>query len=323
MNETIAERLRGIAVGAAVGDALGMPLEFGLASHPKRFIRKMCAGRLPAGSFTDDTEMALALAESLLANPELNADDLTGRFLGWYHSDPPDIGIHTSLVLERLASGEPWKTAAAEVQSRDPGNAGNGSVMRSWPVAIACFFDPSDVLIKFSRLQSSITHIHEECTAGCAFINQMIVALGKDMPPSDAYQLALNTTPMPEGLRQAILLAPHRKRDELRNTGWVRHTIESALWGLMNTDSFEEALIQVINLGADADTAGAVTGALAGAAYGLAAIPPDWVSALHGEWPLGSKSVWQSINLTDLADSLIGCRNAEARQVKPKGGKDS
>jgi len=319
MNEQTADRFRGIAVGAAVGDALGMPLEFGLASPPKRLTRKMQAGRMPAGSFTDDTEMALALAESLLAHPNLEPEDLAQRFLNWFHCNPQDIGVHTSLVLERLAAGESWEKAAPELQRRDPNNAGNGSVMRCWPVAIACFFDESDLLAEYSRLQCSITHLHEECLAGCAFVNQMIVSLANELPIHEAYQHALKTTSMPEGLRQAILLAPRRRRDELRNTGWVRHTIESSLWGLLNTHSFEEAIIQVINLGADADTAGSVTGALAGAAYGLAAIPQDWVSALHGEWPLTSGIIWRTPDFIALADRLAVSRSPETRQVLFRG----
>jgi ADP-ribosyl-[dinitrogen reductase] hydrolase len=99
----ITDRLQGIAIGAAVGDALGMPLEF----HPTRPVydlqTEMTDGPLPAGSFTDDTEMALALAESLLAHDPLDPDDLVARFTAWYRSSPPDIGIHTSRVLGMVA----------------------------------------------------------------------------------------------------------------------------------------------------------------------------------------------------------------------------
>ncbi len=314
MDAITADRLRGVAVGAAVGDALGMPLEFGLASHPDHFIKKMRPGRLPAGSFTDDTEMALALAECLLTNATLDTDDLARRFLDWYNSGPLDIGIHTSAVMEKLAAGKNWQTASQEAQMPNPDNAGNGSVMRCWPVALACCWDERAILSNYSRLQSSVTHVHEECLAGCDFINQMIVSLVKGAGIQEAYRQALENTSLPEGLRQSILLAPRRKRDELRNTGWVRHTVESALWGLMNTNSFEEALIQVINLGADADTAGSVTGALAGAYYGLAAVPAEWVSALQGEWPLNSGNIWRSADFIALADKLAVSRNPDARQ---------
>ncbi len=134
MNMETTHRLRGVAVGAAVGDALGMPLEFDNASRPGQMIREMRAGRLPAGSFTDDTEMALALAESLLDKRRLDPDNLSVHFLDWYKRRPPDVGIHTSNVLQQVAHGEPWQTAAEKVQSRYPESAGNGSIMRCWPL---------------------------------------------------------------------------------------------------------------------------------------------------------------------------------------------
>ena len=97
---------------------------------------------------------------------------------------------------------------------------------------------------------------------------------------------------MPPALHQAIEAAPTKRRDELPNSGWVRHTVESAMWGLLTTPSFEEAVVQVVNLGADADTAGAVVGTLAGAAYGLPSTPVAWRAALHGKWPLRSGERW-------------------------------
>jgi ADP-ribosyl-[dinitrogen reductase] hydrolase len=85
----------------------------------------------------------------------------------------------------------------------------------------------------------------------------------------------------------------------------VRHTLESAVWGLTTTSAFEEAVVQVVNLGNDADTAGAVVGALAGATYGLAAIPPRWREVLKGEWPMGSGTQWRAMDLVELADRLV------------------
>lgn len=312
MNSLIIDRLRGIAVGAAVGDALGMPLEFGLASPPEELITSMQPGRLPAGTFTDDTEMALALAESLLEIRKLDPADLARRFADWYRRNPPDVGIHTSSVLHRICAGEHWQEASREVQAKEPARAGNGSVMRCWPVAISAW-ENQKVLIEFSRLQSQVTHMHEECTAGCIFVNDMLYHLIHGKSLYEACETALDEIELPEGLVQAIKLAPHRKREELRNTGWVRHTVESAIWALFNTYNFEDALIQVINLGADADTAGAVTGALAGAAYGMEAIPAAWKTALRGEWPLRSGKIWTVKELITLADNLAGSGDPAAR----------
>ena len=103
MDTVLQDRLRGVAVGAAIGDALGMPLEFGPAIPADRLVRTMQAGRLPAGAFTDDTEMALALADSLLERSPLDADSLARHFVAWYRAGPSDVGIQTSDVLGRIA----------------------------------------------------------------------------------------------------------------------------------------------------------------------------------------------------------------------------
>lgn len=297
------ERLRGCAVGAAIGDALGMPLEFGPRWPLDMLVRDMRAGRLSAGSFTDDTEMALALGESLLAYHPLDAADLAQRFADWYRAGPADIGNQTQAVLSRIAAGEQWEEAVDAVQRRWPDSAGNGSVMRCWPVALAHWRDLG-TLLSDSRLQSQVTHPHGECVAGSAFVNAAIHYLlhGETLP--GAVHEALDAAEVPSGLRNAIEAAPQRKRDELQNSGWVRHTLESAVWALLNTDSFEEAVVQAVNLGGDADTAGAVTGALAGACYGLEAIPARWREVVHGEWPLGSGRVWRADDLANMADCL-------------------
>jgi ADP-ribosyl-[dinitrogen reductase] hydrolase len=175
--------------------------------------------------------------------------------------------------------------------------------MRCWPVALA-HWDDLDQLLAASRLQSRITHPHPECQAGSAFVNAAIYHLLHGAPPSMAIQRALTDAGMQADLRAVIEQAPARQREELANSGWVRHTLESAVWGLLTTDSFEEAVVQVVNLGADSDTAGAVTGALAGAKYGLRAIPARWRDALRGEWPMGSRKQWTAADLAGLGTRL-------------------
>ena len=301
-------------MGAAVGDALGMPLEFGPPRPADHMVREMKEGRLPPGTFTDGTEMALALAEGLLAHrPQAPADSLAGlaetiaqRFAAWYQASPSDVGNQTRAVLSHIAAGQAWEQAVDAVQRQSPGSAGNGSVMRCWPVALARW-DDLDRLLADSRLQSRLTHPHPECVAGSAFVNAAIYYLLQGAPPAEAVASALEVVEVPEPLRATIESAPERRREELENSGWVRHTLESAAWGLLTTDSFEEAVVQVVNLGRDADTAGAVAGALAGAAYGLAAIPARWRAALRGEWPLGSGHIWRAADLALLADQLQAC----------------
>jgi len=303
---SLSDRIRGCAAGAAVGDALGMPLEFGPRQPESELVREMETGRLPAGAFTDDTEMALALAESLLAHKPLDPDDLAQRFVAWYQSDPPDIGIHTASVLARIAQEEPWKEAVTAVQSTRPDSAGNGSVMRCWPVALAYYGQAQDqlvlqTLVAESRLQSRVTHPHAECQAGSAFVNVTIFHLLHGLPPAEAVARALEDAVVPNALRDVIEVAPTKSRDMLPNTGWVRHTLESAVWGLLTTSTFEEAVVAVVNLGKDADTAGTVVGALAGAAYGLSAIPQRWRDQVWGTW---KGRHWLLANLISLADRL-------------------
>jgi ADP-ribosyl-[dinitrogen reductase] hydrolase len=305
MDKVMRDRARGCAVGAAVGDALGMPLEFGPRQSSDHLVREMRAGRLPAGTFTDDTEMALALAESLLAHCPLDPVDLARRFVAWYQAGPDDVGNHTRAVIFRLAAGEGWAQAAGAVQRQRPESAGNGSVMRCWPVALAHWGD-MDRLLADSRLQSRVTHSHPECVAGSGFVNVAIYYLLQGIGSTKAVAQALDVLEVPGPLRAAIEAAPGRTREELENSGWVRHTLESAVWGLLTTGSFEEAVVQVVNLGRDADTAGAVVGALAGAAYGLEAIPVRWWEAVQGEWPLKSGTRWNMVGLTGLVDRLVG-----------------
>lgn len=302
-------RARGCAVGAAVGDALGMPLEFRPRRPSHDLVREMLPGRVPAGSFTDDTEMAIALAESLDARRPLDPDDLARRFAAWLQRNPPDVGIHTSQVLGRVARGVPWREAAVAVQAADPESAGNGSVMRCWPVALA-YWDTAEDLRAASALQSDVTHPHSDCAAACVFVNTLIGHLLRAAPPEAAFEKALAEVEIDGSFRRLIEAAPSRSREDLANSGWVRHTVESAVWGLLTTSSFEEAVVQVANLGHDADTAAAVTGALAGAAYGLDAIPARWRAALRGAWPIRSDTFWSAEDFIRLADRLVSLESA-------------
>jgi len=280
-----------------------MPLEFGPRQPLASLVREMRPGRIPAGAFTDDTEMALALAESLLAHRPLDAADLAGRFVVWLQAGPPDVGIHTRQVLSAVAAGEGWEQAVDRVQGRNPESAGNGSVMRCWPAALA-HWDDLDALLADIRLQSRVTHPHPDCVAGSAFVGTAIYYLLRGIPPEVAVSRAVEEADVPAALRAVIQSAPERRREELSSSGWVRHTLESAVWGLLTTDSFEEAVVQVVNLGNDADTTGTVAGALAGAAYGLGEIPHRWRQALHGTWPLGSGKQWREAELVALVDEL-------------------
>ena len=173
MELALRDRARGCIVGAAMGDALGMPLEFGPRQPAGRLVREMQPGRIDAGAFTDDTEMALALADSLLAHCPLDPADLARRFVAWHQAGPSDVGIHTRSVLSRIAAGEPWEQVVEMVQRARPDSAGNGSVMRCWPVALP-HWNNLERMLADSRLQSRVTHPHPECIEGSGFVNAAI-----------------------------------------------------------------------------------------------------------------------------------------------------
>lgn len=310
-DQMIINRLKGIAIGAVAGDALGMPLEF----QPPRPIfnleTEMRNGALPAGSFTDDTEMALALAESLLhANP-LDARDLAARFVGWYQLGPSDIGVHTTKVLRLIANGKTWQQATKKVQELEPENASNGSLMRCWPVAVARWNNPA-LMAAEAKLQSEVTHLHADCVNACVLFSLILHKLihrDASTPANAAIRHAVSASvdqvELGDEMKKLVALAPVRSREELPNTGWVQHTLESALWAVMTTQSFEEALVQAVNLGHDADTTGTVAGAIAGALYGIDAIPLRWKEVIHGEYPLKSGKLWFLTDLLKLTDQLM------------------
>lgn len=280
------DRARGALLGLAVGDALGATLEFEPRdAHPHH--TEMLGGGpyiLAPGQWTDDTAMALALADSLLAAREqgapgdFNPRDLAERFVAWWRKGEYsctgscfDIGMTTAAALARFEqTGDPY------AGSSNPRDAGNGSVMRVAPVALFAL-DDAEAADRSARDQSLITHAAPQAVEACAFFVQLLRAAIQGqtdvLRPRDwAGDAAI----------RAIATGSWRSkpRSEIRSTGFVIDTLEAALWSIGSTDSFEDALVLAVNLGGDADTVGAVTGQLAGALYGACAIPERWFMPL-------------------------------------------
>jgi ADP-ribosyl-[dinitrogen reductase] hydrolase len=284
----IDERYLGCLIGLACGDALGGPVEFDTrAQMDQRFpdgLRDFIGGgwlSLLPGEVTDDTQMALDVARSLVANPDGNMDDLASRFLAWRNSDPKDIGNTTRDALDRLARGVPWNEAGEEAyRNRGPrDSAGNGAIMRCAPIAMRFRNDPErlrDVSIDVSR----ITHANPLCTWASVAVNQAIVALLNGA--SIAGALAGSSTGIENAqVRAAVDQGTPTKREAVKSAGFVLDTLSAAYWSLQQSSSFEDAVVTAIGLGGDTDTTGAVVGALAGAHYGLAAIPGRWQSQVQ------------------------------------------
>jgi ADP-ribosyl-[dinitrogen reductase] hydrolase len=276
------DRFRGVLLGLAVGDALGAPLEFQPARTPEHYLTEMIGGgwqKLAPGEWTDDTQQALCIVESLLAKRVFDPDDIARRFVVWMKSNPKDIGLHTRRVLDAIQHGDPWEAASREEQAQSPDNAPNGSLMRCAPLALFFCRHP-EYVASLSPVLSRITHAHPDCEWACVFINVTVVGLLSGLGRSEAVEMAYDAC---DGASQALKDRIGRAMEptsETSPTGYVLDTLEVAVWAFLHTHSFEDAVITAVNRGADADTVGAVVGALAGARYGMTGIPSRWLMAL-------------------------------------------
>ena len=276
------DQFRGALLGLAVGDALGGPLEFQPARDSNALVTEMIGGgwqRLTPGEWTDDTQMTLCIVDSLLTKRIFDPDDISRRFVQWMKTSPQDIGLHTSRVLDAISKGDPWEEASRDVQELSPDNAPNGSLMRCAPLALFFYRQP-DVLQSLSPVLSRITHAHADCEQACVFLNVAISLLLLGKRPSDVIDLTYEqcdkaSLELKERVGRAM-----QQRNDTSPTGHVLDTLEVALWSYLHTPSFETAVVAAVNRGADADTVGAVTGALAGARYGLSGIPERWLLPL-------------------------------------------
>jgi ADP-ribosyl-[dinitrogen reductase] hydrolase len=289
------DRARGALLGLAVGDALGTSLEFKAKdSYPP--LTDMVGGgpfRLKAGEWTDDTSMALALGESLLARDPFDEADLMQRFCAWaekgeysHNGRCFDIGITVRGALARFR-----KTGNAVAGSTDPHSAGNGSLMRLAPVPVRFTF-ALEKLEDIARRQSRTTHGAEEAVEACAAYAGLIAEAIRGWSRQEV--LSPRPRPGPERVAAAMRMETiHWKRERVRGSGYVIHSLEAALWAVGNAASFREAVLLAANLGEDADTTAAITGQLAGALWGASGIPEEWLARL----------AWRE-RLTSLADRL-------------------
>jgi ADP-ribosyl-[dinitrogen reductase] hydrolase len=272
----------GALIGLAVGDAIGTALEFTARDSAPPLTDMVGGGpfHLDCGEWTDDTAMALALAESLLRHPELNEQDLLGRFCEWWRRGAYsctgacfDIGITTRQALER------WeRTRERHCGSTDPRAAGNGSLMRLAPVAIR-FWDDRARLRDVAQRQSKTTHGAPEAVDACRAFAEVLADAIAGAPKGAV--LAPRRGPY-AGAIAGIMAGGWRgkARAEIGSSGYVAHSLEAALWCVDGTGDFRAAVLLAANLGDDADTTAAVTGQLAGALYGVAGIPATWTERL-------------------------------------------
>jgi ADP-ribosyl-[dinitrogen reductase] hydrolase len=256
-------RALGVLLGLAIGDALGAPLE----GHPppSRPVREMPEG----ASYTDDTLQALALARSLVVSRGFSPEDCMARLLVGFKEYPQFYGPTSSAVFTLVMEGVPLRAAAEEVHRRLGGSRSNGSVMRGPPLGV---FTSSPLLDEMSLACSRLTHWDPVAGACSTFVNRMVADLARGIPRHDAFGHARSTCRDPEVLG---LLQGYRDHEPDPSLDALLAT-HCAISVFMEAGDFAEAVLPAVNLGGDADTIGAITGALAGAYWGAGAIPPMW-----------------------------------------------
>jgi len=295
-------RYRGALLGLAAGDAVGTTLEFKERGSFEPLTDMVGGGPfdLAPGQWTDDTSMALCMAESLIRCHEFDARDQMNRYANWYQhgywsstGSCFDIGMATRGAIHNyLVTGEPL------TGNTDPDSAGNGSIMRLAPVVLRYAGRPE--LPAMAVLSSRTTHAAAECLDACRLL---AVALDRALAGCDkAEVLDLSDIEVASERLRDIAAGRYRsaKRDQVHGTGYVVDSLEAALWCFHQHDTFAGAVLEAANLGDDADTTAAVVGQLAGAFYGVAGIPAAWLARLH-----------RRDEIAALADSLLQRNLAE------------
>lgn len=284
------ERYRGSLLGLAVGDALGAPIEFRV---PGSFepIKDMVGGGafdVTPGQWTDDTSMALCLAQSLIEQG-FNPVDQLHKYVRWWKEgylssidECFDIGNTTLAALIQFeATHEPY------CGSKDPRDAGNGSLMRLAPVPLFYAKSPLEAINR-SAESSCTTHQATTAIDACRYLGALLV--GAINGASREELLSEHYCPIPGYWAENPLVAEineiaagsfkHRQPPEIQGAGYVVKSLEAALWAFYHSQNFREGCLLAVNLGMDADTTAAVYGQLAGAFYGEKGIPESWRSQL-------------------------------------------
>jgi ADP-ribosyl-[dinitrogen reductase] hydrolase len=283
------DRAQGCLAGLAVGDALGTTLEF---TSPGSFtpLTDMVGGGpflLMPGQWTDDTSMALCLAESLVECGGFDLRDQMDRYVRWWrkghHSSTGrcfDIGNTVRAALSQFQqNGEP---AAG---SEDTRSAGNGSIMRLAPVPIAAAGGGD--AIHYSAQSSRGTHQASACLDACRYLGGMLWGLihgaGKDEVLAPFYHPCGGSWGELDPAIAEIAAGSFKERNppQIRGSGYVVASLEAALWAFHRSDNFRDGALLAVNLGEDADTTGAVYGQIAGACHGASGIPAGWLEKLH------------------------------------------
>lgn len=300
--------------GVVVGDALGCPVEFEdrstLQADPVTDMRGYGTFHLPAGSWTDDSSLTLALLDSLGKKDAVDLSDIMKRFAAWYsngdytpYGSTFDVGNGTAEAICRYIEGE----AAAACGGHGEHDNGNGSLMRIMPVCLFCYEQENagkmdrKAALETVHAVSALTHAHLRSRIACGLYYFMVSAIldGEDGSPLiDLLQRGItagwrfygqDASALPELAHYSHLLdLPYfaaLSESSIRSSGYVVDTLEAAVWSLITTAGYAECTLRAVNLGHDTDTVAAIAGGLAGLYYGAESIPSEWLQVIaRKEW---------------------------------------
>lgn len=272
-------RAQGCLLGQLIGDALGSLVEFQtpgpiLSRYPEG-VRDMADGgtwNTIAGQPTDDSEMALMLARSLVSQGKFDISEVEKAYVFWLESNPFDVG---NTILSGL-TGRP-----------NPGSQANGALMRISPLGIFGANYPLDEVAEWARQDAAITHVHRVCQqANALFAMAIANAVRTGCGASDLYRKIAGWTEEMEvdyRLKETVAAAAGSPPDDFNHQqGWVLIAFQNALWQLLNAQNLEEGIVDTVMQGGDTDTNAAICGALLGAVHGRQAIPERWVETIRG-----------------------------------------
>lgn len=315
------QQITGAFYGIAIGDALGVPVEFKtrsyLSQNPIDALTGYGCWNQPVGTFSDDSALTFCTAESLLTGYDVTA--MAQTFVRWAqqgywgaHNEVFDIGHTTRRALQRVATG----TSPLISGGFEEFENGNGSLMRMMPVAFFLIKE-DDIHLRYQLVKeiSGITHQHFRAVLGCFIYVEFLRALLSLGNLQEAYQQMqravnayLNTQSFNPAeikyyervLLQNIAAVPEQ---QISSSGYVVHTLESSLWCLLTTNDYRTCVLRAVNLGGDTDTTGAVAGAAAGLHYGIDNISREWIS-----------QVVKSAEIGHLANRFIAAINTASTQ---------
>jgi ADP-ribosyl-[dinitrogen reductase] hydrolase len=284
--------------GLAIGDALGVPIEFQsrkyLRENPVSDMFGFGTHHQPAGTWSDDSSLAFCLAESLCKGFDLN--DIAKNFVRWYseelwtpHGKVFDIGIATRHAILNIAKGHQADLCGGFSEEDN----GNGSLMRILPL-VFYLQKENDIEVIYKKVKevSSITHAHFRSVFACFIYVVYCLEILKDKDKFEAYKEMQNVlskfledkkyNPVEIQLFEKILKNDiwTYPENEILASGYVLHSLEASFWCFLNSDSYEETVLKAVNLGEDTDTTGAIAGGLAGIYYGIENMPPKWIDNL-------------------------------------------